>query len=191
MTGHQAFGQFGGTLVDQGHGFEEATGNAARAGSALRLGAAQEGQDAGAQLAARHGLQRGVDGLVREADRLRHTSECGLDLLRTQAPAQMVEHAEPELVAGNQLAFHARLAVEHPRAVMGETGVAPSDQLRTAALATLRHGPPAVAKHLAGDGGARALGTTGPGSGTALHRHLLVGSHHATSSPQKDVALGF
>ena len=58
----------------------------------MLMGTPQQGQDAGAQLAARHGVERCVNGLVRQTHRFFHTTECERNLLWTQALAEMLNH---------------------------------------------------------------------------------------------------
>src|ERR1022692_1622065 len=61
-------------------------------GSFCLVPAAHQFQQAGPELPLRHGIEGGINGLARELDGLGHTSQCALDLRRTQAAAQMLLH---------------------------------------------------------------------------------------------------
>jgi hypothetical protein len=76
--------------------------------ASLPVRAPQQGQHAGAQLAAWHRVKRRVDGLVREAHRIGHRPKCERNLLWTQAPAQVLDDLEEERAARDQLALDAR-----------------------------------------------------------------------------------
>ena len=114
--------------------------------------AAHQGQQAGTQMSPRHGVERGVDGLVGEPYRIGHTSQCARNLRRTQALATMIDHDDPERIAGHQLARNTRSAGQHPRSPVCWNASIPSGHSGSHSPSQLWRGRPAVATHLAGDG---------------------------------------
>ncbi len=81
----------------------------------------------------RHGVERSVDGLVREPHGIGHTSQCARNLGWTQASAKMIDHSDPELVARNQFADYARLDGQCPGTpISWNTSIPSSDPGRTA-----------------------------------------------------------
>jgi hypothetical protein len=127
----------------------------------MLMGATQQSEDAGAQLAARHGVEGGVDGLVREAHRFIHSFQCERNLLRTQAPAQVPDNQAKKDTAHHQFARHAGLDGQSGGPLLDSLGAIAARDPRTPAQGNLRLRQPAVARHLAGDGGARPLESGG------------------------------
>src|SRR5580698_1725539 len=154
---HQSFAHRGRSLVDQGHvrnGSTPAVFAACR--SAGLVFAAQQVQQAGAELSPRHSIQCAIDSLMGKTDRISHTSQCARDLHRTQAPVKMLQHGDPERVAGYQLALAARFTSQHTSSSIGHhTAVASSD----GTLAQLSS--PSVASNLTAN---RRPGSLQPGS---------------------------
>jgi len=58
----------------------------------------------------RHGVQRGVNGLVADARSVEHTLKYAAGLLGREAPAQSVDHPSPQGVAVDHLARYSRFA---------------------------------------------------------------------------------
>ena len=75
--------------------------------------AAHQQEQTGTEISPRHGVERSVDGLAGEPDRIGHTSQCARNLCRAQALAQMLDHPDPERVADRQLARYARHPSQH------------------------------------------------------------------------------
>ncbi len=118
------------------------------------VSAAQQIQQAGAELSPRHGIQCGVDGFMGKTDRISHTSQCARDLHRTQALAKTLQHGHPERVARFQLALPARFTSQHTRSsISGHTAVAS----RNGALAQLSSPP--IASNLTANGRPGSLQT--------------------------------
>ena len=137
-------------------------------------------------MSARHGIEGGVDGFVREAHRFVHTTECARNLLRTQALAQVSYDLLKERAAYHQLAHHAGLCGERAGPLLGRHGAIAASYPRTPTQHYQRLGYPAVARHLAGDRRARPLEQR-----TLLKRQLLIRLPHATLSLSEMLHLDF
>src|SRR5665213_4409012 len=74
------------------------------------VSAAHQAEQAGTQMSPRHGVERGVDGLVGEPHGIGHTSQCARNLRWTQALAELVDDDDKERIAGNELARDTRPA---------------------------------------------------------------------------------
>ena len=129
---------------------------------------AHQCQQAGAEMPAWHGVERGVDGLVTELYRVGHTTECALNLRRTQALAKRIDHHAPERVAGDQLAQASRLVGQQTSAPVGSHTAITSGNSGSASRGHFSIRLPAITPYLAGDGG------TGSHQSCSNHRWLHV-----------------
>jgi hypothetical protein len=66
--------------------------------------AAHWSKQAGAQMPSWHGVESGMDRLVGEPYRIRHTSQCARNLGRTQVLVERMDNGESERIVNNQLA---------------------------------------------------------------------------------------
>jgi len=171
VAGDDALVDLIGPVIDEGHGIEEGALVAfGRACSALGTVAAQQLENLGAQLSTRHGVEGGVEGLVRDADRRGHTCQCGRDLGGTQVAAHLAEDELPQRCAGNQLAFDSGLLVQAVCAQIGGPGQIHAVPPAAALGGGLRRPLPTVTRHLAGDGRTCALESGGDRRRTQAQR---------------------
>jgi pyruvyl transferase EpsO len=161
-AGHQPLFYLDGPVVDQHHVRNGLTPIFARRTQAsMLMGAAQQSEDASTQLAARHGVQGGVDGFVREPHRFIHRPQCERNLLWTQALAQACDDGKEERAAHHQLTRHAGFDGQSDGPLMGCRSAIAARDPRTPAQGNFRLRLPAVACHLASDGRARRLAAGG------------------------------
>lgn len=142
VAGDQADLDLDGSLIDEHHvrdGWLAAPFFALLRSSGV-MPAAHEAEQAGAQMPPRHGVERSVDGLVREPHGIGHTSQCARNLGWTQAPAKMTDHGDPERVARDQPADHARLDGQYAGTPIScNTPITPGNPGRAAMRPLRRH----------------------------------------------------
>jgi hypothetical protein len=102
--------------------------------------AAHQREQAGAELASWHGVERGVDGLVAEPDGIGHTSQCARDLRWTQALAKVLGYGDPKLAAGHKPAGHSRSVGQPARPPIGRNASIASGDPGPASLSQLGRG---------------------------------------------------
>jgi len=106
----------------------------------------------------------GHNATVAEPYRIGHTRQCARNLRRTQALMEMIDHGDPQRVAGNQLARDARLDRQQPGAPVGGYASVPPGNGRSASMN--KRWLPAVPVHFTGDAG------TGPHEAGSDRRRL-------------------
>ena len=176
----------------------------ARTGATLGMAKAQPANHFRAQRATRHGVDRSVDGFVRNPQRRRvgmHKCQCASNLLRRVARFEVPQDRVPQGGSGSQAAHHTRLDRAGTGTSIGSFGAVSACHWRPSRATWRLRSSPAVTTQLPGNARRRAVQTRrnrrrpyAPFQLRLDHRplfntQLLVDYSHATLSPN-NVALG-